>query len=148
MKQKQTIKLNESQLRNIIKENIKKVLKEETDERGDAYDVVASLHSDIRTVIVNHLGSINDEDKAPYRLYHILKKFGEDNAKKGKEAIQMILKAEELLSDVYRHLNFGDTSDYFGRGYGSRSGAKATIGLSNPHKIWGDEGHDYTQDEF
>ena len=41
MKQKQTIKLNESQLRGLIKENIKKVLSEggfrRTDYRDDGY---------------------------------------------------------------------------------------------------------------
>lgn len=129
---KKLIKLTEADLHKIVKQSVNRVLKEsDRDFRGEAYDKASSLASDIETLLNNHLGRVNDSDQAPMKMYAILHEYGEENAEKGKQAIELMIQAKKTLEDVARHLNFGDINDYWGRRYGSRPGAMGTISLTN-----------------
>lgn len=87
MKQKQTLKLNESQLRQIIKESIKNVLKENWEDAGNAW-AEKQIANDFD---VNPDGPGNENIKEEIRLYNEFKnkfeeKFGAGSFEKARKA--------------------------------------------------------------
>ena len=97
------IKLNESQLRNIIKESIKKVLKETFDELDSDYNVFDNVYNDfVKTLNGNYI-EVNVPD---YCLPYLVN--GDTESYTDEEIEAMDAFQEEYTGKLKNGLNVGD----------------------------------------
>lgn len=127
------IKLNESQLKQIVSESVKRVLREEYDLQEALYQTICNLESDLRTVIKNTdksssqaFGDVDDKLNAIVnRLSHV----DEGLANQASAIVNKLQDVMLELQDLRINLKtFGAEDGYWGHNFKTPNG---TVGLSN-----------------
>lgn len=132
---KKTIRLTESDLHRVIKESVKRVLNEniDLDRQELAFQIIANLEQDLKTVISNTdsssaqaFGSPDEKLKA---IANTLSHVDEGLYQQAQSTFSKLLEVISELQDIRISLKtFGAQDSYWGHDFKTPNG---TVGLSN-----------------
>ena len=135
MNKKQTIRLNESQLKRIVSESVKRVLKEDDSFQSQErmYGIIANLEADIKTVLHNTdttsaqaFGSPEEKLRA---ISNALSHIDNGLSQEAEQTFNKLLDVISELQDLRIQLKtFGAKDSYWGHNFKTPHG---TVGLSN-----------------
>jgi hypothetical protein len=136
---KQIIKLRESDLHRIVKESVKKIIKEgsDIDTQERLYHTIANLEADLKTVISNTDSSSNQAFNSPdEKLLMISNALSHIDMNLSKQAETTFSKLLEVMSELQNlRINLktlGAKDSYWGHNF-QRETPHGTVGLSNYH---------------
>jgi hypothetical protein len=134
---KQIIKLRESDLHRIVKESVKKIIKEgsDIDTQERLYHTIANLEADLKTVISNTDSSSNQAFNSPdEKLLMISNALSHIDMNLSKQAETTFSKLIEVISELQNiRINlktFGAKDSYWGHNF-QKETPHGTVGLSN-----------------
>ena len=135
MNKKQVIKINENQLKHIVTETVKRVLKEDNNiaSQERMYNIIANLESDMKTVISNTDTSSGQAFGSPEEKLHTISNALShvDNglSQQAKLTFDKLIEVISELQDLRIQLKTLNAKDsYWGHNFKTPNG---TVGLSN-----------------